>query len=405
INATFGRQWGEVLLQQAGSRLRSTLRKPDLVARLGGGEFAVLLRAGGNEKGAVRVAGRILRVLEQPFVIAGYSVDVGVNIGIALSSQEDENAHAFMRRATVATRMAEYAGSGYAFYSADCDPYSPDRLVLKADLRHAIKHDQLLLHYQPQVALATGRVMQAEALARWQHPQHGLLLPCQFIPLAEQMGLIRPLSLWALNTALRQCRMWQQEKIDLRVAVNLSMWDLQDAGLPDTLAQMCQSWHVAPDNLEVEIVESTLATDQERTVGVLARLREMGIRIAIDDFGAGYSSLVYLKHLPVHRIKIDKCFVRDMQHERDAAIVRSAIELSHTLGLEVVAEGVEEKETCELLAAMGCDFAQGYYLSCPLSAPEFTRWLQALPRDAEQRPVTRLPQAAGRYQGKEGGRA
>ncbi|HKA55363.1 MAG TPA: EAL domain-containing protein, partial [Candidatus Binatia bacterium] len=252
INATFGRQWGEVLLQQAGSRLRSTLRKSDLVVHLGGGEFAVLLLTGGNEKGAVRVAGRILCVLEQPFVIAGYSVDVGVNIGIALSSQGDENAHAFIRRATVATRMAEHAGSGYAFYSADRDPYSPDRLVLKADLRYAIKHDQLLLHYQPQVALATGRVVQAEALVRWQHPRHGLLLPCQFMPLAEQMGLMRSLSLWVLNTALRQCRMWQREKIGLRVAVNLSMWDLQDARLPDTLAQLCQSWQVAPDNLEVE---------------------------------------------------------------------------------------------------------------------------------------------------------
>ena len=405
IKATFGHQWGEVLLQQAGSRLRSTLRKSDLVARLGGGEFAVLLLTGGNEKAAVRVASRILHVLEQPFVIAGYAVDVGVSVGIALYSQEDDNAHAFMRRATVAAHMAEHAGSGYAFYSADCDPYNPDHLVLKADLRHAIKHDQLLLHYQPQVALATGRVMQAEALIRWQHPQHGLLLPTQFIPLAEQMGLMRQLGLWVLNTALRQCRMWQQEQIDLRVAVNLSMWDLQDAGLPDTLAQMCQSWHVAPDNLEVEIVESTLATDQERTVGILARLREMGVRIAIDDFGAGYSSLVYLKHLPVHTIKIDKCFVRDMQHERDAAIVRSAIDLGHALGLEVVAEGVEEKETCGLLATMGCDFAQGYYLSYPLPAREFTRWLQALPRDAEQRPVVRLPQAAGQYWGKERGGA
>ena len=389
INATFGHQWGEVLLQQVGSRLRSLLRKSDLIARLGSDEFAVLLPSGGTEKGVTRVASRILRVLEQPFIIAGYTVDVRMNIGIALYSQHDEDIHAFMRRAAVATHMAEHAGSGYAFYSAEYDRYSPDRFVLKADLRQAIKHDQLIVHYQPQVDLATGHVVQAEALVRWQHWQHGLLFPNQFIPLAEQMGLIRPLSLWVLNTVLRQCQAWQHENIGLRVSINLSMWDLQDTQLPNTLTQALQSWNVAHDKLEVEIVESALAVDLERTVQILTRLREMGIRIAIDDFGSGYSSLVYLKRLPVHTIKIDQSFVRDMNHKCDAAIVRSTIDLSHTLGLEVVAEGVEDKETYDLLTTMGCDFVQGYYLGCPLPAPEFTHWLQTLPRDAAQRPVLR----------------
>jgi diguanylate cyclase (GGDEF)-like protein len=400
INATFGHQWGDALLQQVGSRLHGTLRKSDVVARLGGAEFAVLLLSGGNEKGATRVAGRILHALEQPFVIAGYTVDVGVSIGIALHSQQDEDVHAFMRRAAVATRMAEHAGGGYALYSADHDGYSPDRLVLKADLRHAIKHEQLVLHYQPQVDLATGRVVQAEALVRWQHPQHGLLFPNQFLPLAEQMGLIRPLSLWVLNTALRQCQTWQQKKIGLRVAVNLSMWDLQDPQLPNMLTQAFQAWNVAPNNLEIEILESALATDPQRTVQILARLRAMGIRLAIDDFGAGYSSLVYLKQLPVHTIKVDKLFVGDMQHERDAAIVRSTIDLGHALGLAVVAEGVEDKETYDLLTTMGCDFVQGHYLSCPLPAAEFTRWLQTLPRSGD---VLRLPHASRRYRGKKRG--
>jgi EAL domain-containing protein (putative c-di-GMP-specific phosphodiesterase class I) len=339
--------------------------------------------------------------LEQPFVIAGYTVDIGASIGIALHSQPDEDAHALIRRAVVAAHMAEHAGSGYAFYSAEHDRYSPDRLVLKADLRHAIKHDQLILHYQPQVNLTTSHVVQAEALVRWQHPQHGLLLPDQFVPLAEQMRLIRPLSLWVLNTALHQCQVWQQEKIGLRLSVNLSMWDLQDLQLPDTLTELLHSWNVAHDTLEIEIVESTFAADPGRTVEILTRLRAMGIHIAIDDFGAGYSSLLYLKQLPVHTIKIDKSFVRDMRGESDAAIVRSAIELGHALGLKVVAEGVEDLETYKMLKTMGCDFAQGNYMSYPLPAPEFTRWLQTLPHSTDRRSIMRLFHAPKQQQSKE----
>ncbi len=393
VNATFGHQWGDTLLQQVGSRLRSTLRKSDTVARLGGDEFAVLLLTVGDELGATRVAGRILRALEPPFVIAGYPIDVGASIGIALYLQNDEDAHALMRRAEAAMDVAKRAGGGYALYSADQDRYSPDRLALKADLRQAIKHDQLTLHYQPQVNLTTGHVVQVEALVRWQHPQHGLLLPDQFIPLAEQMGVIRALSLWVLNTTLRQCRAWQHEKLGLRVSVNLSMWDLQDTQLPDTVARMLESWNVAHDYLEVEIVESAIAADPERAVRILARLREMGVRIAIDDFGVGYSSLLYLKQLPVHTLKIDKSFIRDMRDESDTAIVRSTIALGHTLGLEVVAEGVENKETYDMLVTMGCDLAQGHYLGYPLPATEFTRWLRALPGKMGQRSMLPLPHA------------
>ncbi|MBI3798153.1 MAG: bifunctional diguanylate cyclase/phosphodiesterase [Deltaproteobacteria bacterium] len=400
INATFGHHWGEVLLQQVGARLRHALRKLDIVARLGGAEFALLLSSS-TETAPVRVASRILHVLEQPFVLAGYTVDIGVSIGIALHSQPDEDAHALTRRAVVAAHMAERAGSGYAFYSAEHDRYNPDRLVLKADLRHALKHDQLILHYQPQVDLTTGHVVQAEALVRWQHPQLGLLFPDQFVPLAEQMGLIRPLSLWVLNTALRQCQLWQQEKIALHLSVNLSMWDLQDTHLPDLLTQILQSWNVPHDTLEIEIVETALAADPGRTVQILTRLREMGIRIAIDDFGAGYSSLRYLKQLPVHTIKIDKSFVSDMRGEDDAAIVCSTINLSHALGLKVVAEGVENQETYDMLMTMGCDLAQGNYLSYPLPALEFTRWLQTLPQSPGQRSVTRPLHVSKQHQSKE----
>ncbi len=389
INATFGHHWGEVLLQQISARLRNTLRKSDVIARLGGAEFALLL-SGSNENASVRVAGRILRALEQPFVVDGYTVDIGVNIGIALHSQPDEEAHALMRRAVVAAHIAERTGSGYAFYAAEHDRYRPDRLVLRADLRHALKHDQLLLHYQPQINLTTGHIAQVEALVRWQHPQHGLLLPNQFVPLAEQTGLIRPLSLWVLNTVLRQCQVWQQEKLDLRLSINLSMWDLQDVQLPDTLSQILQTWNVPHDIVEVEIVESALAADLERTVEILTRLRERGVRIAIDDFGTGYSSLLYLKQLPVHTIKIDKSFIKDLRNEHDATIVRSAIELGHALRLNVVAEGVEDRETYDILRTLGCDVAQGNYISYPLPALEFTRWLQTLPQSAVQQSGTRF---------------
>jgi len=262
--------------------------------------------------------------------------------------------------------------------------------VLRADLRHAIQHDQLLLHYQPQVDLTTGHIVQVEALVRWQHPQHGLLFPDQFVPLAEQTGLIRPLSLWVLNTVLRQCQVWQQEKLDLRLSVNLSMWDLQDVQLPDTLSQILQTWNVTHDTVEIEIVESALAADLERTVEILTRLRERGVRIAIDDFGAGYSSLLYLKKLPVHTIKIDKSFIKDLRNEHDATIVRSAVELGHALRLQVVAEGVEDQETYDILRTLGCDFAQGNYISYPLPALEFARWLQTLPQSAAQPSGTRL---------------
>lgn len=249
--------------------------------------------------------------------------------------------------------------------------------MLIGELYHAIGHDQLLLYYQPQVSLTTGQVAHVEALVRWQHPQHGLLLPEQFIPLAEQTGLIKPLSLWVLSTALRQCHVWQQAGLSLSVAVNLSMLNLQDVQLPDKIAELLTTWNVAPPRLEVEITESTLATDPQRAKEILTRLSEMGVRIAIDDFGIGYSSLASLKRLPVNGIKIDKSFVMDMAVSADdTTIVHSIIDLGHNLGLQVVAEGVENQATWDLLATLGCDYAQGYYLSYPIPAAELTRWLR-----------------------------
>jgi len=386
VNATFGHQWGDVLLERVSSRIRDAVRKSDMVAYMGGDEFAVLLLLDVEDEASVtRVANRILDVLEPSFVVAEHVIDIGGSIGIAVYMPHDEDAHDLLRRAEVAMCTAKRAGSGYAFYSADQDHYSPERLALRGELRQAIKNDQLVLHYQPLADIVTGNVTQVEALVRWQHPQHGLLPPDRFIPLAEQTGLINSLSLWVLNAALRQCRLWQQARIELCISANLSMGNLYDPHLPDRLAEMLQSLGVGQNFLEVEITESTIAADPKRAMQILSRLRDMGVRIAVDDFGTGHSSLAYLKRLPVHAIKIDRSFIKDMiVDENDAAIVRSTIELGHKLGFTVIAEGVENKETYELLSEFGCDLAQGNYLSWPLPADELVRWLQESPLPARQ---------------------
>lgn len=391
VNNTFGHHWGDVLLQHIGPRLKGVLRKSDMIARLGGDEFAVLLPTTGDVAGATQIACRILGALEQPFVIDGHVLDVGVSIGIALYPEHGEDAHTLMRRADIALYIAKRISSGYAFYTAEQDHYSPERLLLMGELRHAIEHDQLVLHYQPKADLVTGEVTHVEALVRWQHPQHGLMLPDRFIPLAEQTGLIRPLSLWVLNTALRQCYAWHRSGLQLHVAVNLSMRNLQDTQLPDAIAGLLATWQVSPTWLEVEITESALAADPERALETLTRLGDMGVRIAIDDFGTGYSSFAYLKRLPVDEIKIDKSFVLGMTtDDNDAAIVRSTIDLGHNLGLKVSAEGVETQATWELLATLGCDFAQGYYVSRPVAATELSQWLQEASWARTQRPLLAL---------------
>jgi diguanylate cyclase (GGDEF)-like protein/PAS domain S-box-containing protein len=381
INDTFGHHWGDTLLRQVGARLHSALRKSDPIARLGGDEFAVLLPNTGDMNGAIRAATRLMNVLEHTFVVEGHTLNVGASIGIALCPEHGEDADTLLRRADIAMYTAKRAHEGFAFYQPEQDDHTPDRLLLAGELRHAIENDQLVLHYQPKASFATGCVSHVEALVRWNHPQRGLVPPDQFIPLAEQTGLIRPLFLWVLNDALHQCSLWQQEGIGLHVAVNLSMRNLQDPRLPDTLVNLLSRWNLEPTWVELEITESALAADPERAMRILTRFSAMGMRITIDDFGTGYSSLAYLKRLPVDEIKIDKSFVLGMVNdENDATIVRSTIDLGHNLGLKVVAEGVEDQATWDLLTAWGCDLAQGYFLSHPLPAPDLVAWLRACGR-------------------------
>ena len=382
VNDTLGHHCGDLLLQQVASRLQSALRDSDTIARLGGDEFAALLPAT-DVTGAELVAQKILRALVQPFVLEGQQVDIGASIGIASHPRHASDASTLMQRADVAMYSAKRARAGYAVYAADQDQGEPDRLALLGELRQAIDQEQLLVHYQPKIHLRTGRVESVETLARWHHPVHGLIPPERFIPLAEHSGLTKPLSYCVLNQALRQCRTWQEAGLHLGVSVNLSAGNLQDPQLADAIANLLDIHHLEPDSLTLEIAESAIMVDSSHALETLQRLHNTGVRISIDDFGTAYSSLANLRRLPLDEIKIDTSFVMDMaDHEDDAFIARSVIDLGHNLGLEVVAEGVESDEIWGMLGTMGCDLAQGSYLSHPLPAAELEAWLDRLPREA-----------------------
>ncbi|HEY4485715.1 MAG TPA: EAL domain-containing protein [Nitrospiria bacterium] len=379
INDTLGHHRGDILLQQVGSRLQGALRPSDIVARLGGDEFAVVLPLAGS-KDAALVADKILKALEPPFIIEGLPIVVEASIGLALYPDHGGNPDSLMQRADVAMYAAKRTGEGCIIYETKHDLHSPRRLALMGELRRAIEQDQLFLHYQPKIDLKTRQVIGVEALARWKHPEHGFVPPDQFIPSAEKTGLIKPLTLWVFSTAQRQCLTWHRAGKSLTVSINLSARNLHDPELPDHLAKLIETCGGKSDRLELEITESAIMADPARALEAITRLRAVGIRFAIDDFGTGYSSLAYLKKLPVDTIKIDKSFVIHMaQDENDAVIVRSTIELGHNLGLKVVAEGVENKEAWNMLAALGCDAAQGYYMCRPIPGEELTRWFGESP--------------------------
>lgn len=376
INDTLGHQVGDKLLQQVAARLRSKLRDTDTVARMGGDEFAILLPAV-NDKPATMAARMLLQALRTPFRIDEQSLDIGASIGIALYPDHGVDANILIQRADVAMYAAKHANSGHAFYDSNLDQHSPTRLTLLGELRHAVEQEQFVLYYQPKINLKTNMVTGVEALVRWNHPREDLMLPDTFIPLLEQTGLIRSLTPWVLNESLREGQMLQDQGVPISISMNLSVRDLQDPYLADAFAEQLAALQISPRWLELEITESAVMTEPERAIEVLARLSSMGLRIAIDDFGTGYSSLSYLKKMPVNTIKIDKSFVIGMgRDENDAAIVRTSIDLAHNLKLEVVAEGVETEETLKRLAELGCDTAQGHYISRPLSADELTVWLK-----------------------------
>lgn len=376
INDTLGHPIGDLLLQQVAARLRGKLRDIDTLARMGGDEFAILLPAV-NDKHAAMAARMLLQALRAPFQVADQSLDISASIGIALYPDHGVDANILTQRADVAMYAAKNANSGHAFYDSKLDQHNPTRLTLLGELRHAVEQEQFVLYFQPKVNLKNYQVSGVEALVRWNHPRENLMLPDTFIPLLEQTGLIRSLTPWVLNQALREGQSLQDQKMPITISMNLSARDLQDPYLAEAFAEQLAALQISPRWLELEITESAVMTDPERAFEVLTRLSKMGLKLAIDDFGTGYSSLSYLKKLPVNTIKIDKSFVIGMERdENDAAIVRTSIDLGHNLGLEVVAEGVENEETLKRLAELGCDTAQGHYMSRPLSAEELNVWLK-----------------------------
>ncbi len=379
INDTFGHHYGDRVLQRLGPRLEGILGPGETIARLGGDEFGVLLPGAGRER-AGSVAGRLLAAIGEPMLIGGHRLDVGGSIGVALCPDHGSNRISLVQRADVAMYAAKRSQSGHAFYASDQASYSPERMALLGDLRRALGQGQFLLHYQPKVDVATGAARGAEALIRWQHPSEGLISPGRFIPLAEQIGLIRAIDLWAASAALADCRAWSVEGRPLHVAVNLSATGLQDPDLVDLFARMLDRSGIAPSRLLVEVTESAMMADPIAARDVLDGLHAMGLAIAIDDFGTGYSSLAYLKDLPIDEVKIDQSFIRDLARGgRNACIVRAVVDLGHNLGLKVTAEGVEDAPTLEILRTLGCDLAQGYHLGRPMPLIAFESWLAARP--------------------------
>ena len=376
VNDTLGHASGDELLKQVGLRLSESLRESDTVARLGGDEFGVLLPKVLDAEAAVAVARKLRTTLEEPFTIHGLALQMEASIGIALYPDHGDDVQSLLQRADVAMYVAKEHPAGCEVYTRERDGYSPDRLTLLTELRRAIDRGELLLHYQPKANLRTGEILGVEALVRWQHPERGMIPPDEFIPAAQKTGVIGPLTMFVLDEALRQCRTWTLQGLDLCVAVNLSTRNLLDLHLPEAIAELLARWEVPAGLLELEITESTILADPVRAMQILSRLDEMGVRLSIDDFGTGYSSLAYLKRLPVGELKIDKSFILGMdENENDEVIVRSTIDLGRNLGLRVVAEGVESPQAWSRLAQLGCNVAQGYFLSRPVPAEDLTQWL------------------------------
>ena len=390
VNDTLGHDYGDELLEVVAERLGGALRVGDTLARLGGDEFAVVIGDLPHRGAAADTAGRLQDALRRPFGLRGVAVELDASIGIAFCPDHGNEVTTLIQRADVAMYEAKRSQSRIQTYDTERDPYSPARLALLGELRRAIEDDQLVLHYQPIVELATDRVTGVEALVRWQHPEHGLLQPGAFVPLAERTGTIDHLTRWVLEAALRQCAEWRVEHDGLTVAVNLAAANVLDINLPKMVEGLLGSHGLPGEALECEVSEDTVMSDPQRVAEVLAGLRRLGVRLSLDDFGTGQASLASLKELPLDEIKIDRSFITGMAHDDgDAVIVRSTIDLARNLGLDVVAEGVESEDVLQALVELRCGSAQGYFLSRPLPAAELGDWLSS--RSTMARTSTNAP--------------
>jgi predicted signal transduction protein with EAL and GGDEF domain len=335
-----------------------------------GGELAVLLPSIAGPEDVIFVAGKVLSKLEEPLLLEGFRFEIRPRIGIALFPEHSSNADNLVDRADIALSTAKKTRKKFVLYAQEQNN-TPRAVLRMSELRQAIVADQLFLLYQPKINLKNGLIAGLEVLTRWQHPELGLIPPDEFIPVAERTGLIIPLTLWVLHQSLLQCRAWNDMGIDIGIAVNLSMWNLEAQELPDQIAGLTKSIGMPAQRLELEITESAIMGDPQRTMRTLTLIRDLGVHFTIDDFGTGYSSLAHLRKLPVTGMKIDKSFVQNMESDRDnAVIVRSIIDLGHNLGLKVTAEGVETQAARDMLVSFECDEAQGYYYSYPIQAHE-----------------------------------
>ena len=391
VNDTLGHHIGDLVLRAVTARLEGVVkRRADTVARLGGDEFAVVL-PGDDAVAAQNVAKAILRSLDEPLAPGGHNLDVRASIGISIYPEHGHERSILLRHADVAMYAAKRNKLGYALWNDDYDEYSRERLATLIDLRQAVDHNQLTLHYQPKVHLNRIGEHHAEALIRWHHPTRGLVAPNDFIPFAEQTGHIRVITRWVLAHAIAQCAQWRRDGLPMNVSINISAYDVMDTELPDQVAALLQRNSCAADWITLEMTESAILDNPDHGIKCLQRLNELGCGLAIDDYGTGYSSLAYLRRLPVRELKLDKSFVMGMVGEAsDALIVRSTIDLAHNLGLSVAAEGVEDEATLERLYALGCDVVQGYLFSPPLEADELAAWMRGSTWTRVVREVTRL---------------
>jgi diguanylate cyclase (GGDEF)-like protein len=371
LNDTLGHHAGDLVLAQLGPRVQTAVPEVELLARIGGDEFALL-----TVGDPASVAQRFCDALDDPFVVDGISLSVHASIGIARCPEHGKDVNELMQRADVAMYQAKERQRGWLEYESQRDDHSRTRLALAGELRRAISESELVVHYQPKADLERGEVISVEALVRWQHPDLGLLPPGEFVPMAEQTGQIRPLTLFVLDAAAAQAREWGDSGLDLKVAVNLALANLIDSQLPEDVAVLLAKHKLPPSRLILEITENVVMADPVRTLEILERLRSLGVGLSLDDFGTGHSSLAYLRQLQVDELKIDRSFVTDMVNDgQNAAIVRSTIDLAHAVGVRIVAEGVEDADTLFTLKAMGADEVQGFYLSPAVPPMEITAML------------------------------
>lgn len=375
---TLGRNSSDLLLKQISARLKGVSRERDAIAKIDSNVFGFLLTNIVDLAVAERLAQAIQQVMEPPFIVNHIKVPVHPDIGIVYFPDHGDDVDILVQRAGIALHMAQQSSKSYCIYEPSFDKFSPKRLTLMSEFRNAIKRDELEIFYQARVSIQTGRLLGAEALVRWNHPNHGAISPDEFIPMAEHTRTMNHVTLWVLQRAFRTCADWHKQGINIIISVNLSPRDLTDPELPDLISGVTASAEIKPEWIMLEITEGSIINDPESTLEIMERLHAMGYQFSIDNFGTGYSSLAYLMKMPLAELNIDRSFVMNiLNSETDATIVKATINLAHNLGLRVTAEGVESKEIMAKLKDYGCDIAQGYYLSKPLSVINFTQWISA----------------------------